>query len=264
MRLIAVNVIRVRPDGAADFLDSVHQLAPAAGQKKDSQHWTMHQTLAGEQQEIAFVTELENFAALEARGPVDALYRRLLGEKRGTEASARASAAVIDSRTTVSIRREDLSYTPGGDPPTTSPFAVVTRLATRPGQQDACEELLRKIAEAIPKVDDPLMLVSHQVIVGNLRSYWTVRPLQHLAILDEALPAPDLLMKAFGSGEGGLDLARRLGGAGARRSPDRPLRARAVERTEALTSQGTRRRVPCDLPEAPSAFLRLYHQLVPA
>jgi len=135
---------------------------------------------------------------------VDALYRRLLGEKRGTEAFAKASAAVIDSRTTVSIRREDLSYTPGGDPPTTSPFAVVTRLEARPGQQDACEELLRKIAEAIPKVDDPLMLVSHQVIVGNLRGYWTVRPLQHLAILDEALPAPDLLMKAFGSGEGGL------------------------------------------------------------
>jgi len=80
----------------------------------------------------------------------------------------------------------------------------VTTVRTRPGGQEAVEELLRKISEAIPKVDDPARITVFQAVIGDLRTYWTVRPLRELADLDrQRLPAR-LLTDAFGAGEGGL------------------------------------------------------------
>jgi hypothetical protein len=83
-------------------------------------------------------------------------------------------------------------------------MSVVTVLRARPGHQDAAEELLRKISEAIPKVDDPARIVSYQTLIGDLRTYWTVRPIRSLADLDQQLPPGELLTKAFGVAEGGL------------------------------------------------------------
>ena len=83
-------------------------------------------------------------------------------------------------------------------------MSVVTVLRVRPGHQDAAEELIRKLAEAIPKVDDPARLITYQSVIGDLRTLWTVRPIASLADLDRQLAPNDLLNKAFGSGEGGL------------------------------------------------------------
>jgi hypothetical protein len=80
----------------------------------------------------------------------------------------------------------------------------VTSLRARPGQAEACEELIRKIAEAIPKTGDAARIITNQSIIGELNLYWTVRPLRSLSELDEQLPAPELLNKAFGPAEGGL------------------------------------------------------------
>ncbi|MBW2269450.1 MAG: hypothetical protein JRH16_12815 [Deltaproteobacteria bacterium] len=63
----------------------------------------------------------------------------------------------------------------------TYPFAVVTTARVRPGHTEACEELIRKIAEAIPKLDDPARISTFQSIVGDLHTYWVVRPLHELS-----------------------------------------------------------------------------------
>ena len=106
-------------------------------------------------------------------------------------------------RQTISRERPDLSCPPDRRD-RGYPAAIVTVLRARPGRQEACEELIRKLAEAIPKVGDPARLVAFQTLVGDLAQYWTVRPLQNLGELDrQALPA-DLLNQAFGAAEGGL------------------------------------------------------------
>ena len=62
----------------------------------------------------------------------------------------------------------------------------------------------RKVAEAIPKLDDSARIMSYQTIFGDLSQYWTVRPLESMADLDRQLPAAELLTQAFGPAEGGL------------------------------------------------------------
>ncbi len=74
----------------------------------------------------------------------------------------------------------------------------------RPGRREAVEEILRKIAEPIPKVDEPIRITTYQTVIGDALQYWTVRPLDELGDLDEQLTVSDLLEKAFGPAEGGL------------------------------------------------------------
>jgi hypothetical protein len=152
---------------------------------------------------IHFVSEAPDFAAIGVRGLPDELVRRLLGEKDGNEWLQQANECVLAVRQTISRERPDLSY-----PPERTvrryPVALVTVLRARPGRQEACEELLRKVAEAIPKAGDPARLVAYQTLVGELTQYWTVRPLEDLGQLDRQTQPSDLLNKAFGAAEGGL------------------------------------------------------------
>lgn len=145
-----------------------------------------------------------DFGALEALGTVDELYRRVLGEKQGDELFVRSSECIQARQHTLSIERPDLSYAPDATVRTAPAFDVVTLVRARPGQHEACEELIRKIAEAIPKVGDPTRLVTYQVVVGDLREYWTTRPLRRLADFDQQLATAELLNRAFGAAEGGL------------------------------------------------------------
>jgi hypothetical protein len=82
--------------------------------------------------------------------------------------------------------------------------AASTTIRARNGHFEACEELLRKIAEAIPKVDDPSTTITWQPLIGELGQYVVLRPLQSLADLDQQKSPPDLLSEAFGPAEGGL------------------------------------------------------------
>ena len=81
---------------------------------------------------------------------------------------------------------------------------MLTVLEESPGKQEACEEVIRKVAEAIPKLDDTARLMTFQTVVGNLSEYWTVRPLTDLSKLDDQRTPQDLLIQAFGPAEGGL------------------------------------------------------------
>lgn len=204
MPLSNINSVTLRPDRTGDFQERVADLAGKARASSDPWRWTAHQTLFGDVQTIHFAAECPDFAAIQELGTVQGLWHRVLGEKDGEQAYRQTNACVQGVQQTVSIDRPDLSYPPEGDDRTAYPFALITSARARPGQAEAAEELIRKVAEAIPKVGDPARIIANQSLVGELGVYWVVRPLRSLADLDEQTAVPDLLTRAFGNGEGGL------------------------------------------------------------
>ncbi len=80
----------------------------------------------------------------------------------------------------------------------------VTQIRARPGAQEECEELIRKVAEAIPKVDDPSRFTTWQTLMGDRLAYGIAFPLSGIGDLDKRLSPAELLEKAFGTSEGGL------------------------------------------------------------
>ena len=204
MSLSTVLSVSVHPPKVRAYEDGIRRLAARAQQQRDAYQWRAQQVVAGQQGVIHFVSQADDFAALAARDATpQALVLRLLGEKEGTKLLDELLACTQSSRYTIARERPDLSYPPDRRTQT-SPFSVVTLIRVRPGHQDAGEELIRKIAEAIPKVDDPARVVAFQTVIGDLRTYWTVRPIESLADLDRHLPPVELLNKAFGAAEGGL------------------------------------------------------------
>jgi hypothetical protein len=210
MPLFNVFTVSLRPEKARSYQDGVRKLAERARSKKDAFHWTAHQPIAGELGLLHFVSRVDDWKGLAARDQTpEAFLVRLLGEQEGARLAEELVSCTTAARTTISRDRPDLSY-PAEDGAGPAPLAVVTRLRARSGQQDACEELIRKIAEAIPKVDDPARLITRQALTGDLRTYWTIRPLADLAELDRQSVPNDLLVRAFGAGEGGLILRNGL------------------------------------------------------
>lgn len=203
MTLSMVNSVTLRPALMRQFEESVAQLAAKASQKDEPWKWTAHQPLFGDARRIHFVYEAPGFAEVAKLGTVEELWTRVMGAQKGAALFDRANECMEASEHTVSIDRLDLSHPPELAPPA-YPYAVVTAARVRPGHAEAAEELIRKIAEAIPKIDDPARIITFQSIVGDLHTYWTVRPLRSLEDIDAQLPAPELLNQAFGPGEGGL------------------------------------------------------------
>ena len=199
-----VNSITIRPERIANFMEQVAELAAVAAKKNEKWQWTAHQTVFGEGMAIHFASRAESFEQIEKQGQADELWLRVLGPKRGAEASARTNECIETVRQTVSAERPDLSYAEGIGNPADYPYAVVTAARARPGHAEACEELIRKVAEAIPKAGDSARMIAYQVLFEDMGAYWTIRPLRSLADLDTQLPAPELLNQAFGAAEGGL------------------------------------------------------------
>lgn len=204
MAISRVTSVTISPGRLATFQERIAELAAAASKKAEAWRWTAHQTVFGEGAVVHFASQAENFAEVETQGQVDGLWGRVLGEKLGAEAMTQANECIQSIQQTLSIDRPDLSYTEDVGGPGDLPYAVITTVRAQPGQAETCEELIRKIAEAIPKVGDPARIVSYQVMFGDIGAYWTVRPLRSLADLDQQLPAPELLNQAFGTAEGGL------------------------------------------------------------
>lgn len=203
MPLTTVLSASLRPERLQGYEEGVARIAEAARKKKDAFHWTCHQTVFGETGRFHFVSEADDWAAISARGMPNEMIARLLGEQEGRRLLQELGACTIATRHAVAVDRPDLSCPPQASG-AVAPLAVVTALRVRPGWQEACEELIRKVAEAIPKVGDPGRLVAYQTQMGDLATYWTVRPLQELSELDAQLPPAPLLEKAFGPAEGGL------------------------------------------------------------
>lgn len=203
MALSTTLSVQIRPDGQRRYEAAVNRLAEAARQQKEKLHWTAHQTMFGEQLRIHFVSSAENFRALEERGTVPELAGRVLGSD-ALGWLDEIGALTASQRFVVSTDRPDLSYARSEIKPGEFHVASVSRLRVRLGAREAAEELMRKIAEAIPKVDDPTVLLTRQVVVGNPAEYLMVRLLRTLGDLDAQRSPDQLLIQAFGAGEGGL------------------------------------------------------------
>lgn len=203
MPLTGILSVQVRPDRVRLYEELVQDLTKRAIKQKETFHWTAHQTVFGDLGALHFVTENADFAAIAARGNTQELIQRVLGAEAGAKALTDMLECTMSQRQTLSADRLDLSYPPDAMD-RIHPAAVVTQVQARAGGQDAVEELIRKIAEAIPKVDDPSRIVTYQVMLGTLGSYWTLRPFEDMSELDDQLSPADLLNKAFGAAEGGL------------------------------------------------------------
>jgi hypothetical protein len=207
MSLIHILTTRPRPEMTRAYEGIVQRIAERARSTREKFRWTAHQTLHGAAPAYHFVSEAPDWTTLSA-GDLTAVafVMRLFGSKDGQRLRDELAACGSQSVSRIGRDRPDLSCL--GDEPELArgraPFALVTRVVARPGHRDAVEELLRKVAEAIPKLDDPTRVAAYQTVIGQLRSYWTVRPLLSLGDLDAQSMPGDLLIRAFGAGEGGL------------------------------------------------------------
>ena len=201
MALTTVLSVQVQPDRIRAYETLVQKLAEKAA-KEDEFRWTAHQVGFGELGRIHFVARHADWSELGRRFPMNALMEKILGAQQAQKMEEEANACSAGQRYTVGVDRPDLSYPPEGRE--ILPLAVVTLVRARSGRQDAVEELIRKVAEAIPKVDDPSRILTYQTVLGDLSTYWTVRPLEDLSDLDAQRQPADLLTEAFGPAEGGL------------------------------------------------------------
>jgi hypothetical protein len=203
---MAVNTtlsVEVQPGAIVRYTAKIAELAAAARKKREKFTWGTYQTLFGERMRLHFVSSAEGFGALQERGTPADLVGRVLGDAAAPQFLTELGSCVAAQRMTVSVDRPDLSHVRNPLPPGSVRAASVTRILVRPGARDAFEELMRRLAEAIPKMDEPLQLLTRQVVIGNLAEYLAILPLQELRELD-AHRAPELLLtEAFGPGEGG-------------------------------------------------------------
>jgi hypothetical protein len=204
MALNTVLSVEVQPGEVVRYAAHVERLADAARKKKEKFTWGAFQTLFGERMAFHFVSSVESFAALQARGTAAELAVRVLGASDATRFVEETSACVAEQRLTIGLDRPDLSYLRGTLEPGSVRAGSVTRIRIRPGGREAFEELLRKLAEAIPKLDDPAQLITRQIVVGNTAEYVAIRPLRELGDLDAQRTPDQLLTQAFGPSEGGL------------------------------------------------------------
>jgi hypothetical protein len=197
MSLTTVLSVSVRPERMSTYEALVHRMADRALKQKEAFEWAAYQVVVGPLGTIHFVSEVNDWAAFAAREPVELLIRRLMGETEGAQLLDQIGQCVLSEAFVIGRERSELSYPPSTPAPHVA-TGMVTLLHVRPGGEEACEELIRKTAQAIPKVDDPRRFVAHQAIVGDPRTYWIVTPLSDVAALDRMLAPYDLLVKAFG------------------------------------------------------------------
>ncbi len=215
MALTTVLSVQIRENGRRRYEDLVRQLAERAVKQKHEDHWTAHETTFGDLETFHFVSEVANFAELERRGAIRERLVRVLGDQDIERFLADMSECMEAQRHTIWTFRPELSYPPDqgqsaraasflGARRNFRPTAIVTITRTRPGHQEAFEELLRKLSEAIPKLRDQGHIITYQAVVGDPAEYWTVRPLIHLREFDDHRGPIELLVEAFGAAEGNL------------------------------------------------------------
>ena len=123
-------------------------------------------------------------------------------EQEGSEILERMGSCIQSAQSQILRDRPELSYP--ADEGVQPEALLITNAIVRPGHQAAAEELIRKIAEAVPKTGDARRFTVYQPLVGNLRAIGSLRQLATLSELDNAQPLEDLLVQAFGASEGGL------------------------------------------------------------
>ncbi len=202
MSLTTVLSVSVRPDRRSAYEAHVHRLADKAREQKEALEWATYEVVAGPIGTLHFVAEVRGWTEFAAREPIQLFIRRVMGETEGTQLIDQLNECAQSERLVIGRDRPDLSC----PPPEAGPRAatsVITLIHARAGGEDACEEFIRKVGQAIPLVGDPRRYLAYQTVVGDPRMYWAVTPVADVAELDRMLMPQDLLPKAFGA-EGAL------------------------------------------------------------
>ncbi len=198
MSLTTVLSVSVRPDRMSAYESGVQRLAQQADEQKEAFEWGAYQVVAGALGTLHFVSSAPDWATFAAREPIEVLVRRILGDTGGAQLLEELGQCIVAERYVIGRDRLDLSCPPPENAAHTA-MATVATLQAKPGGEDACEELIRKVAQAIPQVSDPRRMMACQTFIGDPRVYWIVTPLADVADLDRMLPIEELLMKAFGA-----------------------------------------------------------------
>ena len=198
MALTTVLSVNVRPDRASAYEAHVHELANQARAKKEPLEWATYQVTAGRIGTMHFVSQAPDWTTFAAREPIEIFVRRVMGDSDGMQLLDRLAECVLSERFVIGRERPDLSCPVPPDAPRRA-NSMVTLMRTRPGGEDACEELIRKVAQAVPLVGDPRRYMAYETFIGQTRTYWIVTPLEDVAQLDRILSPQELLAKAFGA-----------------------------------------------------------------
>ncbi len=198
MSLLTVVTVSVRPDKIRPYEELVHSLAEKAKSGHEDFEWAARQEISGNLHTMHFVSQAEDWATLASRESLAVFACRVLGDARGRQFLDGVNECVISRISAVARQRLDLSQPPSAGAEHTA-ISMVSMLQVRPGGEDAGEELIRKVAQAIPLVKDPRRFIAYQAFTGNPRLYWTVSPLQDLGDLDRMLSPQELLQNAFGA-----------------------------------------------------------------
>ena len=201
MALISVFTDQVRPDKAREYQELVAELAAEARKKQEPWHWTSYQVGFGPLGRIYHVSQHPDHADIEKQGDAEALFTRVLGEKKGPKLLEDAQDCLVSTERALGIQRPDLSN-PQEPAESIAQVSSLALIRARPGRQQAVEKLLRQMAEAIPKTGEPGRIGVAQALTGDMLLYWIVRPLESLADLDRQSIGRDLLIKALGQSEG--------------------------------------------------------------
>jgi hypothetical protein len=203
MSILTVARYHIKPDKIMDFENGLLEVTNRANEAEDPLFWTTAQVVGGPMGAYDLVLPRETMAEAGSAETAPVLVARLFDASRAQEILATLGSAIASVESSIIHDRPELSY-PSEREPGQMLAAVVTQAIMRPGHRDAAEELMRKVAEAIPKTGDVRRFTCYQPLIGNLRELAAVRPVYEWSQLDEATPVDELLNQAFGAGEGGL------------------------------------------------------------
>lgn len=193
----------VRMASVDGYEEAVKKLAEKARGDPATLDWVAYQAIHGPMGTYFFARQFESWKAIIESEPTAAMVRRLFPGQTGMALMEQLNEGMVSIESVVLQDRPELGY-PADERDQPAPFLRRTRITVRPGGNDACEELLRKVAEAVPKVDDPVRFSTTQLLVGDLHQYGVVSPIDDPGELDAQRRVPDLLNGAFGPDEGGL------------------------------------------------------------
>jgi hypothetical protein len=203
MSITTVIRYQIRPDKLIVWENALTEIATRAEEESDPLSYTCLQVQGGPLGRFYITLDDDSLADAAARQPAPALIARLFEEGEARRIVQETSSAIEAAESIILRDRPELSYSADQE---SRPLqaAWVTTMVVAPGHRDACEELLRKVAEAIPKTDDVRRFTAYQPMIGDMREMIAVRPVYELAELDQVVPVEELLNQAFGSAEGGL------------------------------------------------------------
>jgi hypothetical protein len=201
MSILSVQKYSVRPERLPIWEKGLTQIAERAGEQQHPLSWRTSQVIGGELGTFYISTPGDSVAEVAGRESAAELITGLFGRSQGERLRSELGQSLQSSIASIHRDRAELSYPAdqAAEPPA---GAVVTTIIVRPGWQEACEELIRYVAEAIPKAGDNRRFTTYQPVIGNLRSLASVRPVFDLEELDEMIAVPELLKRAFGAEQG--------------------------------------------------------------